>query len=179
MGFYYPPLSDIFTSATSDVYGTFIHLIILITCTLLSFYGIWWLAKYFRQESKNWHVLMLVFSLATFIPIADMFEHFGYFPGEDFWHHVHIFLGIPAIYFIYRYVRLAHSKTVENPQASIRLLAAFLALVIGFFAVESFAESSTPSLVAGMYLLVILGTVFLYYLLWNELKTMEKLQPVF
>lgn len=178
MGFFYPSISDAFEIGTTGVTSILIHLLVLLLSTGISLYGLWGVVKYSRDVSKNAHLLHIAFALIAFIPIGDLFEHFDYAPGMDFWHHMHLFAGIAAFYFLHKFAVTADAGQVE-PKNSIIVLIAMLILGTGVYLVEESFEKTYPVLVITSYIFLITVMSYFTYFLLEIVQKAKKTEAAF
>lgn len=127
----------------------------------LAIYGVLGIVRYGRHISKNTHLLTITFSLLALVPISDMLEHADYLPGEEFWKHVHMFVGIAAFYFMHRFVASIDAKEREDYKKSVIELVAAILFAIAFFTIEEIIEDNNPAMMA-----LFLGAVSIIFLIF-------------
>lgn len=176
---FYPSILDLFNPSAQSVTGLLMHMLTLLVCIGLSFYGLMGVVKYTSRISKNWHLIGIAFALMTFIPIGDMFEHLVIYPGTEFWHHMHIFASVAAFYFIYRFVMLMDADNAESTRKSFLILAAIAVIAVGFAWAEMAFEDTIRIIYLLVYGLLTASTLVLAFALYRILGKLGKLETAF
>lgn len=177
----YPEITQSFNASLQGPTGILIHVIILIAASAFSFYGLRAVVKYVPRISKNAHLLMITFALMTAIPTWDLFEHLAIYPGDEFWHHMHIFASIAAFYFLYRFVMRIDDEEKEDSEKSIVTLLVIAIAAVAFTTLHGAFTSQNGShalffMVYGAFALI---TAVFTYNLFQMIGKMKKMESGF
>ncbi len=177
MGFNFAPLSALSDLGSPASVFLLAHIIVLAASFILSLYGLYGLLKYARGISKN-NALIAAFALGSFIPLGDILEHFELFPSADFWHHMHIFGGVFALYFMHRF-----ALTMDSGETDFRRDALFPAIagiiVVAAFYNEDALGRAFPLIIWGIYAAAVIFLLGSIYFLFDISRRARKAESAF
>ncbi len=172
MVFYHIPLgealkelSEGFIGGSPSAPGLLVHMIALFIGVVLCAYALLKIMRCASGISRNANLLVLACVLITSIFLFDIFEHFDFAPGADFWHHIHIFSSVAAFYFLYRFAVTVDSLVQidwKRVYAEL-LLISLIALPFSYY--EVWLEGNYPFVLIAVYSLLVITTLVSLYLL--------------